>query len=151
MRYLIAFIYAQVINLVETFIWVGHLWGLKPPFPTTQGDVRNDGYHTVLAIFYVVPYALTYCCEPLVIATLSTLTWLLNDIMWHIWSVNPRYHLHWLRFYFNPHSNQVVWYARFGFFKIAVTPKRMFRVTVLRIIAVTFLIATCEGILSFIL
>lgn len=135
MEYLVALLYSQAINVAETFVWVGRLWKLKPPFPLTAHEVENDGYHLLLSVFYVVPYLILYPNQLLLIVELSLITWLLNDVMWHFWSVNPRYYLEWIRFYFNPRGDQVVWYARFLVTKVAVTPRRMFTVTVARICA----------------
>lgn len=132
MEYLIALLYSQAINVMETLIWVGKPWKLKPPFPLTTHEVKNDGYHLLLSILYIAPYFILYPNRLLVVVELSLITWLLNDVMWHIWSVNPRHYLEWIRFYFNPRGNQVVWYARFLAAKVAVTPRRMFIATVIR-------------------
>lgn len=143
MEYLIALLYSQAINIMETLIWVGKPWKLKPPFPFTTHEVKNDGYHLLLSILYIAPYLILYSNRLLLVAELSLITWLLNDVMWHFWSVNPRYYLEWIRFYFNPHGNQIVWYARFLAAKVAVTPRRMFIVTIIRTgLIVTMLVLT---------
>lgn len=127
--------YSQVVNLVETVMWVGRPWSLKPPFPLAKGEVRNEGYHLLLAALYVAPFIVLSPAEPLRAAVLALLVWLLNDVTWHLWAVDPRHHLDWLRFYFNPSDRRVVWYARFLAGKFAVTPRRMLLVTLARVVA----------------
>lgn len=133
--------YSQLINVAETLIWVGRPWSLKPPFPTARGDVRDEGYHLLLASLYVAPFLALRPAEPLEVVALSILVWLLNDVTWHVWAVSPRHHLDWLRFYFNPRDTRVVWYARFLVGKFAVTPRRMFAVTVARAAVLAALLA----------
>jgi len=128
----LAVAYSQIINVAETLIWVGRPWSLKPPFPLARGEVRNEGYHLVLAVLYVVPFIALHPAAPLKAAFLATLVWLLNDVTWHFWAVSPRHHVEWLRFYFNPRDTRIVWYARFLVGKFAVTPRRMFLVTLAR-------------------
>jgi hypothetical protein len=133
MHYAYAAAYAQVINIFETMLWVGKPWKLKPPFPVADGEVGNDSYHVLLALLYVAPFAV-FLRDLLTILELTTLTWLLNDVTWHLWAVNFGYHLDWLRFYFNPNLRVTVWYARFGLFKVPVTPRRMFLASIARIV-----------------
>ena len=138
----LAFTYAQFINLAETLLWIERPWGLKPPFPTAEEEVEDEGYHALLAALYVVPFAILYYVHPLKVVVLSVFVWFLNDTTWHFWAVNPRYYLQWLRFYFNPRDRRVVWYARFGIGKFAVTPRRMFIVTIVRIAVLVLALCT---------
>lgn len=132
-HYVCAVAYAQAINIFETLLWVGKPWRLKPPFPVAEGEVKNDGYHVLLALLYIAPFAIFFR-DLLLVSKLATLTWLLNDVTWHLWAVDFKHHLDWLRFYFNPNSRVTVWYARFGLLKVSVTPRRMFIVTIARVI-----------------
>ncbi|RLF05591.1 MAG: hypothetical protein DRK00_04035 [Thermoprotei archaeon] len=136
----LAVAYSQMINLAETLIWVGKPWSLKPPFPLAKGEVRNEGYHLLLAFLYVAPFVALYPAAPLRAALLATLVWLLNDVTWHLWAVDPRHHVEWLKFYFNPRDTRVVWYARFLVGKFAVTPRRMLVVTLARVVVIALTI-----------
>ena len=126
-------IYSQIINIFETLLWVGKLWGIKPPFKVQEEEtVKNDAYHLFLSIAYIAPFLLI--ARGLEIVGATILTWLLNDVMWHFWSVHIRYWLDWIKFYFNPKDNSVLWYARLGFTTIRVTPRRMFGITLFRVL-----------------
>lgn len=130
---IIAVIYSQIINVVESLIWTRGIWKLKPPFFTTPPNKVKGSYHFWLMIFYVLPF-LFMTSNIIHIVACAWLVWLLNDITWHIWSVYPKYWIDWILFYFNPKDDRVVWYARLKFRIVAVTPKRMFRITLIRLI-----------------
>jgi len=126
-------VYAQIINIFETILWIGKLWGIKPPFKTYEGEhIENDAYHLFLSLAYVIPYP--FITRGLEILAAAILTWLLNDIMWHFWSVHVKYWLDWIKFYFNPKDDSTLWHARFGITTIRVTPRRMFKITAFRIV-----------------
>ena len=130
---LIAIIYSQVINIFESMVWAGGLWRLKAPFGTCNELPKQDMYHLVLMIAYALPFIpisrlITSWVLP------SWIVWLLNDLLWHFWSVNPKYWIDWIKFYFNPKKKYVIWYARMGLFYIGVTPRLMFYITLFRII-----------------
>ena len=123
--FLDAVLYAQLINVLETLLWVGDLWKLKPPFHHTKEDrIRlDDWYHLLLAVAYVVPFIPSGISFPVYVLVV----WLLNDLMFHVYAVDPRYWWDWICYYFNPFDDETtLWHARFGFFKIRVTPKVMF-------------------------
>ena len=124
--FLDAILYAQLINIMETLLWVGDLWKLKPPFSHVKEDNAfelNDWYHVVLAVLYILPFAPTGIQAPIY----ALIVWILNDAMFHVYAVDPRYWWDWICYYFNPFDDETtLWHARFGFFKIRVTPKIMF-------------------------
>ncbi len=134
----LTFFYAQLINIFETLLWVRGFWKIKPPFPTSRGDVKNEGYHLFLAFLYFLPFIFI---ERDFIKTIpwAWLVWILNDTTWHVWSVNPHYWKEWLLFYFNPKINVAIWFARFLIIKVKVTPRRMFYITLVRLIVLPFL------------
>lgn len=129
-----AIAYSQAINIVEVRLWVGRPWSLKPPFPRAHGKVRENGYHIVLALAYLAPFVVLCWNDFLCVIAMSITVWLLNDVTWHFWSVSPKYWDEWIRYYFNPRSGHVLWYARFLIANVEVTPRRMFGVTLARVL-----------------
>ena len=135
----LSIVYSQVINIFETLLWVRGLWKIKPPFPTSKGDVKNEGYHILLAFLYFMPF-LFLNFGFIKSIPWAWLVWILNDMTWHFWSVYPYYWKRWIMFYFNPRLNDTLWFARFLIIKIKVTPRRMFYITLVRILFLPFLI-----------
>ncbi|MCD6562384.1 MAG: hypothetical protein J7K23_00530 [Thermoproteales archaeon] len=135
---ILSIFYSQLINIFETVLWIRGFWKIKPPFPTSKGDVKNEGYHLLLAFLYFMPFTFL---EPEFIKTIpwAWLVWILNDVTWHFWSVYPRYWKKWIIFYFNPRLNVVLWFARFLIIKVKVTPRRMFYITLIRLMVLPFL------------
>lgn len=130
----ISILYAQGINLFESLFWTGSLWKLKPPFFKNPNADEKSWYHVILTLLYVAPF-LVLLLNGIIVKFLycSILVWLLNDLCWHFWSVSPKFWITWLKYYFNPFDNSVLWYVRYGIMNIPVTPKRMFLITVFRV------------------
>ncbi|RLE96585.1 MAG: hypothetical protein DRJ63_10365 [Thermoprotei archaeon] len=130
-EFLLAAIYAQVINIMEVFLWTKGLWSIEPPFIFDVRKPKQDSYHILLAILYFLPFTFLGLIEAF---KLAWIVWILNDTTWHFWAVKPSYWTEWVKFYFNPHINQIVWYARIGVKIIKITPRRMFLITVVRLL-----------------
>ena len=137
--FIVAVLYAQLINVYESIKWTGGLWRLEPPFPVAENKVPLDFYHIKLAFLYFIPFPAIALDVSLCVLG-GFMVWLFNDITWHFWSVKPRYWLEWIKFYFNPRGREVVWYARFGVIATAVTPRRMLMLTLFRMAILTLLI-----------
>jgi len=131
-------LYSQVINIFETIIWIKGFWKIKTPFPICKGDVKNDGYHLLLALLYFLPF-IVITSSFFKALPWAWLVWFLNDTTWHFWSVHPKYWTKWIIFYFDPHSEVTLWYARFFIVKVKVSPKRMFYITIFRLLLMPFL------------
>mgnify|MGYP000595487094 CR=1 FL=1 len=132
-----AIVYAQFINAVEALLWVKGLWVLKAPFKFETKEVYRDLYHVLLALLYIAPFLPLGLLETI---RLAWIVWILNDTTWHFWAVKPSDWIKWIKFYFNPFKNEVVWYARLGIIQVKVTPKRMFYITLIRILVLPFLL-----------
>jgi len=129
--------YAQFINVMEVLLWTKGLWSLRAPFKFDTRKIPKDMYHVLLALLYIAPFAPLGLVEAF---KLAWIVWILNDTTWHFWAVRPSDWLKWIKFYFNPFSNEVLWYARLGIAQIKVTPKRMFLITLARILILPFLL-----------
>ncbi|RLF02929.1 MAG: hypothetical protein DRJ59_02155, partial [Thermoprotei archaeon] len=125
------FLYAQIINVFETLLWVRSFWRLRKISQLWGSErVPRDAYHAFLAVLYIlpfIPWGLTVALE------CALIVWLLNDLTWHFWSVHPKSWFKWFKSYFNPFGHETLWYARLGITRIKITPKRMFWATVFRV------------------
>jgi len=133
---LIGFIHGNIITLFEVILWNKRLWCEFFPLHATRKP-ENDAYHLFLAIAYFIPFI------PLITVGLIGLidflyggvfVWLLNDILWQFYAIRPRDWVKWIKYYFNPYDNSLLWYARLGIKMVKVTPRRMFYVTIARTI-----------------
>ena len=136
----IAFLYGQVINIFETLVWVKGFWKLED-IDEMWGDERRiprDAYHAVLALAYIIPFLPLGIYRALLCGLVVSLV---NDLLWHFWSVKPRNWIKWLKKYFNPYDNEtLLWYARFAVAVVKVTPSRMFKSVIVRVFIMGFLI-----------
>ncbi len=129
---LLAIIYSQVINIFETIYWIGGFWRLKPPFFKDERENVEGAYHTWLALMYVVPFLIIYNNNAVLVILGTWITWMMNDLTWHLWAVKPKYWLQWIKYYFNPYDNTTVWHARLWITSIKVSPRKMFYTTMFR-------------------
>lgn len=133
---LIGLIYGNIVTLFEVILWNKRLWREFSPLRVTRKP-EKDAYHLFLAIAYCapfIPFTITGLIGFIDFLYGSVLVWLLNDVLWQFYAIRPYGWIKWIKYYFNPRDNRLLWYARLSIKMVGVTPRRMFYITITRAI-----------------